>query len=88
MSIEGRARCRPRGGEGIDTDRVKWNLSDAALYEEAVRTSGRRHCGKWPPWPWPHWPAHRTLAETINSSFGNPPVRRTLRGARFNQPMD
>src|SRR6476659_4903880 len=23
--------------EGIDTDRVKWNLSDAVLYEEAVR---------------------------------------------------
>jgi phosphoenolpyruvate carboxykinase (ATP) len=23
--------------EGIETDRVKWNLSDAALYEEAVR---------------------------------------------------
>src|SRR4029079_12133855 len=23
--------------EGIETDRVKWNLADAALYEEAVR---------------------------------------------------
>src|SRR5262245_15981846 len=23
--------------EGIETDRVKWNLSDAALYEEAIR---------------------------------------------------
>src|SRR6266516_1795624 len=30
---------RPRGleREGIRTDRVKWNLSTAALYEEAVR---------------------------------------------------
>src|SRR4029077_6119347 len=23
--------------EGIDTDRVRWNLSEAALYEEALR---------------------------------------------------
>ena len=36
MSIEV-ARGRGLELEGIQTDRVKWNLSDAALYEEAVR---------------------------------------------------
>jgi len=36
MSIEV-ARGRGLEREGIETDRVKWNLSDASLYEEAVR---------------------------------------------------
>jgi phosphoenolpyruvate carboxykinase (ATP) len=30
-------RARGLDGEGIQTDRVRWNLSPAALYEEAVR---------------------------------------------------
>ena len=36
MSIEV-ARGLGLEREGIETDRVKWNLSDAALYEEAIR---------------------------------------------------
>src|SRR5215212_4330994 len=30
-------RARGLEREGIETDRVRWNLSDAVLYEEAVR---------------------------------------------------
>ena len=48
--------------EGIETDRVRWNLSDAALYEEAIRRQEGVVAAARPP-GLPHRPAHRPLAE-------------------------
>ena len=80
-------RARGLEREGIQTDRVRWNLSAAALYEEAVRRQEGVIAADGP-LVVPHRPAHRPLAER---QVRRP--RAVERGARsrwgkVNRPID
>ena len=74
-------RARALERDGIQTDRVRWNLSAAALYEEAVRRSEGRDRRRGPAGV-PDRPAHRPLARTTSSSSASRRARRTSPGAR------
>ena len=71
--------------EGIQTDRVKWNLSAAALYEEAIRREEGVIAAEGP-LTCLYGSAHRALAKRQVRRSTNRPARRTCWWGKVNRP--